>query len=182
MHSKRRKQLAFFDEPKKEFGGTLLKNTHARGKRPLCSKRSLHLILKTENACLKRDARGVACDRRLFKKRQEILALLQKKREQYSIRLHSYFIGANHIHLHISLTRRQRYFAWIRSVTGLIARLFLQAEKGRPSGERFWTHRPFTRIVEAGRDFFGLQRYIEKNELEFWAGVRYRPRATYAEP
>jgi hypothetical protein len=64
----------------------------------------------------------------------------------------------------------------MRRITGLIARLMLKAEKGKPASQKFWTHRPFTRVVFWGSDQRGVLAYIEKNQLEAVGFIKYIPR------
>ena len=73
--------------------------------------------------------------------------------------------------------------AWkqfIRSTTGLIARLVMHVERASGKGVRFWTGRPWTRIVQWGRDLRGVYRYIHLNKVEALGFSRYTARVLQA--
>ncbi len=167
---KRAIQMSFF---KKEisFGGTLLKNSHAREPRPLSAKNFLHIVLKSDVA-----QKTGAGDLRLTTKRAKIIEIIKGRADDFGVRIHSKAIASNHIHLLISFKSRKKYFQWIRRLTGLIARLMLDAEKGKSSPISFWTHRPFTRIVYWGKDFRAVTAYITRNALEAIGFINFIPR------
>lgn len=164
-------QLSFL---KKEisFGGSLLKGANAREPRPISTKNFLHVVLKSEIA-----KKSETQDLRLTSKRSQVMKILKAKLHDHGIRIHSLAIASNHIHLLISVKSRRKYCQWIRRITGLIARLILNAEKGRASKMSFWTSRPFTRIVFWGRDYTAVTAYLEKNALEAVGFLAYTPRS-----
>lgn len=159
--TKNNEQLSLFTKQSASFGGSLLKNAHARSARPLSSKQALHVVLKSDIA-----TNGIHGDLRLTTKKQKIIEIIKKNIKDYGIRIHKIAIAKNHIHLLISFKSRQKYFHWVRVITGLIARLMLKAEKGKPSTLKFWTYRPFTRVIQWGRDFRNTLAYVKKNFLQ----------------
>ena len=64
----------------------------------------------------------------------------------------------------IKIDNLRLYKRFIRSVTGLIARHVLNAQRGSPQYVKFWVARPFTRILSWGRDYDYVKRYMEKNK------------------
>lgn len=110
------------------FGGTLLNQSHARGPRPISSKHCLHVVLRSDAADLSHSEKL-----RLTKKKSQINVIIKERAETFGVSVHKVVIAANRIHLLVSFKNRKVYFNWIRRVTGLIARLMLNAEKGRPS-------------------------------------------------
>lgn len=168
---KKNQQSSFFDKQSLSFGGSLLKRAHASGPRPVSSKHYLHVVLKSDVAILTKYE-----DLRLTKKRGAVDGIIKNKAETFGVRLHKVAIASNHIHLLISFKSRRKYFNWIRRVTGLIARLMLNAEKGKPSQKSFWTYRPFTRVVFWGRDYRGVYGYVQRNILEAIGFIEYIPR------
>lgn len=50
------------------------------------------------------------------------------------------------------------------------------AKKGRPFGRRFFDSIPFSRIVEWGKGFFGVKKYVQQNILEAAGVISYRLR------
>lgn len=161
------KQFSFFSKQSLSFGGSLLKNSHARVARPLNSKEFVHIVLKSEIA---------VGDLRLTRKKDHVEAIIKSQLDRFKIKVKNMAIASNHIHILILFKSRRLYFCWIRRITGLIARLMLNAEKGKPSLKKFWTHRPFTRVVFWGIDLRGVAAYIEKNELEAIGFTNYIPR------
>lgn len=164
-------QSSFFDKQNLSFGGSTLRRSHARGPRPVSSQHYLHVVLKSDAVVLYKDN-----DLRLTRKRSLVSAILKDKVNEFGVKLHKVAIASNHIHLLISFKSRRKYFNWIRRVTGLIARLMLDAERGKPSRKSFWTYRPFTRVVFWGRDYRGVYNYVQKNILEAIGFIEYIPR------
>ena len=76
------------------------------------------------------------------------------------------------------VSSRDEFNAYVRSVTGLIARVVLKKERGalqilpktnvnRTSDKPpFWEGRPFTRLVQWGPDYVGVKNYVEKNIMQ----------------
>jgi hypothetical protein len=72
---------------------------------------------------------------------------------------------------------RTGFNGFIRAISGLIARLTLGVERGRAKGLKFWDARPFTRVLEWGRDYRQACAYLAQNILEALGFIEYRPRA-----
>jgi REP element-mobilizing transposase RayT len=166
----------------KSFGGSLLKCGHARTARPLSSKDFTHIVLKSDLA-----KKTEKSDLRMIKKRHQVENIIKTDIHNFGIRVHKLAVASNHIHILISFKNRRKYFAWIRRITGLIARLMLQKERGlalekhqiqKKSKNKlsFWSQRPFTRIVSWGRDYKTVFNYIEKNILQALGFGSYVPR------
>ena len=86
------------------------------------------------------------------------------------------------MHLLIRAKLREDYVRFIRTVTGLIARLVSGAQRGLPLKERFrgkfWDARPFTRIVNfEKKEFETVKRYLLKNTLETIGWIPYISRS-----
>lgn len=163
-------QLTFrdFDEARVStaFGGALLKG-HPRKARPISLKRPLHLVLRSTLA---------TGDRSFLRRHREIQTLIHRAARQQGIRLYRLANSGNHLHLLILARTRRTYRAFIRTVSGLIARLALGTQKTRPARQRFWDHRPFTRIVAWGRDYRQASAYLLQNTLEAHGLIPYRER------
>ncbi len=172
---KKNAQTSFFGKQSLAFGGGLLKRSHASGPRPISSKHYLHVVLKSDVAILTKNE-----DLRLTKRRAAVKVILENKADSFGVKLHKIAIASNHIHLLISFKSRKKYFNWMRRTTGLIARLMLNAEKGKPSQKSFWTYRPFTRVVFWGKDYRGVYNYVQRNILEAIGFIEYIPRGYFA--
>jgi len=158
------KQVQLFAKKSSAYGGSLLKTCKGRsGPRPLATRDSMHLVLRSSKA------RG---EWSFFKKKnaRAVNAILSKFSQRHFVRILSKAIVGNHIHLHIQLRSRSTYKAFIRAITSAIAMAITGASRWRPlktcARDRFWDLRPFTRIVQGFRDLSNLKRYIELNQLE----------------
>ncbi len=167
---KKSTQLSFFnDKVPKYFGGKFLKGNPKR-KRPLSTKHSLHLILKSEQAI---GSRSMLQKRNI----QTVDRILRKQAKKFGVKIYHLVNVGNHLHLVIRITNRDLYTNYIRSVTGLIARHVTNKQRGTatvavtPSSNfaetpKFWVARPFTRLINWGRDFKRIHNYMNKNHRE----------------
>ena len=145
----------------RQFGGMLLKG-NAKIARPLSTKHAIHLVLKSKLATGDRSfLSGKNVDR--------INAVVRRTAKEKGIKIYHFVNVGNHLHLVLKLDRstalagRRAFHSFIRSVTGLIARKVLGAERNHAKGIKFWQARPFTRLVTWGRDYNFVGRYMAKN-------------------
>lgn len=174
---------------RKFFGGSLLIGRR-KGARPISQGQALHLVLKSQWA--------TATDKFTTRtNRPAIEEIINSAAKRYGIRIYQYAICGNHIHLMIRSKRRWLYRAFIAVVTGLVAQQVMQrqsfkvfmntkrkefAGEGVPAqekGQAFWQHRPFSRIVNWGRDYRNCLRYLTKNTLEALGFIQYKQRHDY---
>lgn len=192
--------------PKHFFGGALLegKRKHLR---PLSTKNSLHIVMRSQWATGK-DSFLVLRNRNAINK---IITHFAKK---FGVKVYSRALNSNHIHLLLRITNRRLYRAFIKAVSGKIAsqvmsqqsfKFFSQSRQPRSfephanltkggdgvqtSGENgfltgkknhgFWEFRPFSRIVSWGRDFKNCVQYLKQNVLEAVGFAAYKPRKNY---
>ena len=160
--AKREKQQEFqdkaFKKPKDWFGGSYLKNSHAKTKRPLESKYPLHVVLRSD--CGRTDA-SMRHPRHFGK----VNARVHNTAKKYGIKLQEYANVGNHLHLLIHFKKRQQWTAFIRDLTGSLARE-IAGVKGK-SGWKFWSQKPFTRIVRGGPKAYRVVKdYALLNQLE----------------
>lgn len=152
------------------FGGSLLKKSHAKIARPLSSKQALHIVLKSETA------KG---ERSFLKKERLLQNLILKQGRRHGVKVYKVSNGGTNLQLLVRFTKRRGLQNFLRSICGLIARKTLQSERGRnlsprkntssPPSEclgKFWDQRPFTRIVNWGKDFASVRNYLNINLLE----------------
>jgi REP element-mobilizing transposase RayT len=151
----------FNERVPRQFGGMLLKG-NAKVARPLSTKHAIHLVLKSQLAVGARSfLRGKNVDR--------IDAIIRRTAEAKGIKIYHFVNVGNHLHLVLKLDRstalagRRAFHTFVRSITGIIARHVLGAERNRAKGIKFWQARPFTRLVNWGRDYNFVSRYMAKN-------------------
>lgn len=164
----------------KGFGGSLLKGAHARSPRPVSCSNAMHIVMRSEVAKGTRSLRH-------RNHHQKVNQIVRAQAAAWGIRIYNYANVGNHIHILLRPSSRRRFMAFIRSISGLIARAVLGAERGRARGIRFWQARPFTRIVKWGKDYVIAKQYVDingKEALGFWRGsafnqpIVFRPRNT----
>ena len=78
----------------------------------------------------------------------------------------------------LKLSFRDSFKGFIRSISGIIARMVLGAQRGKAKLKGFWDARPFTRIVSWGKEFRKVKNYILKNVWESWGVIDYTKRKT----
>lgn len=147
----RQQTLAGFQKNKAVFGGSLLKG-NAKTKRPLDTKKPLHLVLSSEHSVSLRSPKVFG----------DVNLQVKKSAEKYGFRIYAFANVGDHLHILLRVTNRHLWAAFIREVTGRIASL-LRAFKNMT----VWAHKPFTRVVQGWRkDFRNVKDYIWLNELE----------------
>jgi REP element-mobilizing transposase RayT len=169
------KQLGFSlleDKNIKHFGGAYLKKSHPKVARPLSIKRSLHLVMRSSKA---------TGSYSFLKNSRKIFDIIYKQSKLHGVKIYRYANGGNHLHLVILPRSASAYRKFIRAASGLIARLILRRERGSvqqatTTKTKFWDQRPYTRIVEWGRDFKSVSNYLMQNILEAIGFVNYKPR------
>ena len=166
------KQTALLKEASTVFGGGLLKRSHAKSKRPMSTKRPIHLVFKS------RMATG---PRSMLSPRHEdkIRDIVRKHSVRFGVRVYHYANGGNHLHLVVRIHNRELFQNFLRVISGLIARAVLRAERSSgklTSGESFWQARPFTRIASWGHDYARLAKYMLLNNLEAIGFIARQPR------
>ncbi|MBC7743335.1 MAG: hypothetical protein H7061_14145 [Bdellovibrionaceae bacterium] len=196
---KNSKQLSFFQpgpKAKKFFGGALLQGRR-KSIRPLSSKDSIHLVLRSTWA--------MGSDSFLAKRNHQVIdAIINRFAKLFGVLIYRRAINSNHIHLLLRITNRRLYRAFIKAVSGQIACQVMQhksfkyfsnsrqksnggdGSKASNKGSKckvelsgFWQFRPFSRLVSWGRDFKNCVSYLKQNFLEAFGFVQYKPRKNY---
>ena len=152
----------------KHFGGSLLKGNPQEA-RPISTKNSMHLVLRSTLAVREKSFLHPSRSRR-------IQAVVYGIGKQTGVKVYRYANSGNHLHLVILPISRRAFRSYIRAISGLIARITLGAERGDPKGLKFWDARPFSRIVEWGKDFRQACAYLVQNTLEAIGFIPFTPR------
>jgi REP element-mobilizing transposase RayT len=157
-------QLAFkgFDDlGTKRFGGLLLKG-NPRNARPISLKKPVHLVLKSELA-----VGSKSFLRKPYASRIE--TSVRRLSKLTNIRVFRFVNAGDHIQLILQVQSRKAFNKFVRAFSGYVARVVLDAEKGRARERKFWIARPFTRILSWKQEFAKCKLLIEK-KLFFAAG------------
>ena len=167
--SRKVKQLEFFKKGSRAHGGTLYRKSGGRCPRPLDTKNSMHLVLRSSKA------RGEWSFLRP-KNKELINGKLFQFSNKFGVKVLSLANVGNHLHFHLRLTNRHTYRPFIRALTASIAMGVTgrsRWNKGRQnacgSGHqrlKFWDLRPFTRVLQGFQSDMALGRYLEINKLE----------------
>ena len=156
-------QLTLFSEKfHQSYGGILRKKAKNRRYRPLSSKDSMHLVMRSSQAKGEFSFRSP----QNFKKVSEFIESFSKKK---GVRILSVANVGNHLHFHIHITNRTLYKAWIRGLASGIAMIVLGREGFRKLKQRkikFWDYRPFSRVVQSFRAFETVKEYLKINQFE----------------
>ena len=154
-----KQQKLFKEKFQNQYGGELRKKAKNRGYRPLSSKDSIHVVLRSSQAKGEWSFRH----KNNFNRVGEFLTKISNK---YGIKLISVANVGNHLHLHVRIPNRTLYKSWIRGLTAGIAIIVTRMNKFKKLEKRFWDYRPFTRVVQSFKAMLNLKDYIEINKLE----------------
>ncbi len=146
----------YLNNYKKQFGGELIVGKR-KTQRPLSTKNPIHLVLRSDTV-------------RLFTPSNTSLEkLIYRTAGKFQIRIYDLALNWNHIHAVIMIKDRKDYVAFIRALTSLIA---LKIQSKIKDLKTIFTLRPFTRILEWGKDFKKTQHYVYLNQLEAFGYIR----------
>ena len=129
-------------------------------------KRPLHVVLNSSKA----RGRWAFLDSRNLRKVERWLAVFASK---YGVRVYQKAINWNHLHLVVRFPNRESYCGFIRALSGTIPKVVFEFSN---SIESFWDCRPFTRVIEWGRDYRGTCSYVHRNTLEALGMMTYKAR------
>jgi hypothetical protein len=142
------RQQSLFSSPTLFHGGELSARKR-KTRRPLCSKRPLHCVLK---------AKG----NNLYAHNSWIESKVRNLAKRFHVKVYGVAVSFDHVHFVVKFSRRENYIGFIRALTGLLARTL---------GAGIWKLLPFTRVLAWGKDFRQALAYLKKNRDEA-AGVR----------
>jgi REP element-mobilizing transposase RayT len=169
MRSQKQEYLPGFDGLKlKEFGGTAMRG-NAREQRPIAIKRPMHLVMRSTLAVGERSFLN-------SKRARKIEALVHRLGKERGVKVYRFANSGNHLHLVVLPRSRQAFKSYIKAVTGIIARLSLGVERGSAKGIKFWDAKPYTRIIEWGREYRSVCNYLLQNTLEALGFIPYQSR------
>lgn len=164
-------QFVFQDLRQRNFYGGESVRGRRKSRRPVATKRPMHLVLKSSMA-----VGQYSMLRRSTVK--FIWVLLPRLSRRFGVRVFQFSNNGNHLHLLIQVRDRKGFRGFVRTLSALIGRDVTGARKGRPLRQHFWDFIPFTRIVEWGRSFKRAINYVIQNRLEAGRAVPYHPRHT----
>lgn len=155
-------QLSLLQLGQKSYGGTLLNTRKGRnGGRPLSTKDSIHMVLRSSQAVGAQSFKAP-------KNAKKIRNILQKFSFKYGVQILTIANVGNHLHFHIKISSRRTYFCFIRAITSAIAIAVSNSHRWNKNknNKKFWDYRPFTRVVVGFKNYLRTQDYIAINQLE----------------
>jgi REP element-mobilizing transposase RayT len=156
------KQMKFREQDfklAKPFGGSLLRKAKNRTARPLSTKKSMHVVIRSK---LAKGEMSLAAP----KNRKLIDDTLKAKAKKFGVKVYKVGNGGNHLHMIIKLGNRYAYNGFIRAFTGTLALKITRSNKFKKLKEKFWESRPYSRVIEWGRAYSIAKDYLLLNELE----------------
>ena len=169
--SKNPKQLDLLKKQSKAHGGILRNKRSGRGQRPISTKYSMHLVLRSSLATGPWSFKAHNND-------QKIKNIVKKFATKYGVKVISLANVGNHLHFHIQLMNRHTYKAFIRALTSAIAMaitglsrwnkdvLSSKTNKVGQKAKKFWDYRPYTSVITAFKQLMNLKDYIKINQIE----------------
>jgi hypothetical protein len=154
------KQVDLFKKQSKSYGGSLLKTRKGRSHgRPLSTKDSMHLVLRSSKAIKDWSFKKPKNEKRINE-------IVRKFSIKYGVKILSLANVGNHLHFHIKLANRHTYRPFIRAITAAIAMAVSGVSRWNKLKIKFWDYRPFSRVVQSWRAQLNLSDYIQINRLE----------------
>ena len=166
------RQSSFFKSSQFQFqhGGELRRKRSGRGKRPLSTKDSLHVVFK-----MNREAHRPGL--RHYKSYAHSMRIIDRYAKRFFIKIIQLSIQGNHIHILIRAHRRSLFHHFFRVVAGQIAQGLGRGVTGTPGerrkGPKFWKYRPFSRVVISWTAEKTVRNYIQLNEKEACGEIPY---------
>ena len=133
--------------------------------RPLSDKKPIHLVLRSSSVKV------------LTPTNKSLKRLIYTLAEKYSIKIYELALNHNHIRFVIKLKDKELYKFFIRELTSKMAQAI---RKKLPHLKTILSLRPFTRILDWGKDFENVVDYIILNIEESMGWVVRKKRPTNA--
>lgn len=167
---KKSKQLNLLRQQDIRFFGGVFLNGRRKSQRPLSHKHPIHLVLRSDKA------KGAAS---FFRFRKQIEIMINTQAKKFGVKVYQQAIQSNHIHFVMKIHNRELYRYFICALTGAIALRVSRGAGLKKQNKTFWLARPFTRIVNWGRDYRGVLKYLVQNTLEALGFIPYTHRTDY---
>jgi REP element-mobilizing transposase RayT len=130
-------------------------------------KHSEHLVLKSRLPIL-----------RAKKNKALISKLLFEVSARFKVKIYNNSLNSNHIHLLVKAQTQKDLHNFLRLFAGQVAQRITGAVRGRKKDSSFWLKPVWKRLVQWGRDFLNLHKYIYQNQLESLSMVPFKARTT----
>lgn len=144
----------------KSFGGELNKGKRKTA-RPISIKKSMHVVIKSSKAV------GRLSFLNHQRQLDQSLRIISKK---WGVVVRKTAWVRNHVHLILQIGSRSQYQGWVREMTSAMVHVLKTRIQDHSDLlhqlTRFFDHRPFTRVIEWGRDLENAIDYLALNQME----------------
>jgi REP element-mobilizing transposase RayT len=148
-----------------EHGGDI-RRAQRKLERPVSVRRPMHVTLHSGRA------KGGWS---LLRHRRDIRQALAACARRTGVKVYDFANVGSHLHLLLRARRRGDFQSFLRSFSGIVARLVTGSRKGRPlGGGRFWSELAWSRVISWGREYSTLRKYIHRNRIEAALGPAAR--------
>lgn len=155
---------------KKTYGRTTHGGTETKGKRkefrPLSTKKSIHLVLKSDKATGPYSFLSL-------KNKPIVEQIVYEKAKKFGVKIAEVANAGNHLHIKLRAQSRDAFQKFLKAIACLIARKVTGARKGKKFG-RFWQGLAFTRVIKSKFEELQLSGYFEANRRQICDGYAAR--------
>ena len=127
--------------------------------RPFDRKQAIHVTLRASGATRE-------CSMLARKHKGWVYLHGDRIARESGVKLYRFVNVGNHLHLVVKARSKKDFQRFLRVLTGKIAMLVTGARKGKPLAKRFWDLLAHTKLIQWGRQFENLARYMAKNLRE----------------
>lgn len=148
---------AFKQEYRLDHGGDIRKGKRKLA-RPIAVKRPMHIVMRSEKA------KGQWS---LLKSQNAhiVKTLVRTLSKRFQVKVYDLANAGNHIHMVIQGSNKQGIQNFLRTLAAMLARKITKAKKGSPKG-KFWSGLTYSRVINWGREFVTVRKYLLRNRLE----------------
>ncbi len=99
------------------------------------------------------------------KNRAKIQVLIYRYAERFNVRIYRASNVGNQLQLLVKASDRKQLADYLRVLAGRVAVMVSGAKKGIKRIGKFWQHLTYSRLVNWGKDFFGVRKLLEEIQL-----------------
>lgn len=144
--------------------------TNNKFQRPFSAEHALHVTMRSDVA---RGKESLLIPRT----RQWLHEYVPSLARKLGVRLYCWSNNGNHLHLVLRADSRITFQRFLRTLASRVACVVLQSKKGREKNIRFWTKRPYSRVLSWGRELSNVLRYVSRNIKESFGQMSYVSRS-----
>lgn len=158
LGSKERAQMQERLSPRTRHGGKVSVGRR-KTERPFSAKAPVHIVLKSKRAKGKWSM--------LHRKNEaRITSMIYVYAHRFKVHVYRAANVGDHLHLLVKASERKQLADYLRVLAGRIAVVVSGAKRGVKRIGKFWDYLCWSRLVNWGKDFYHVRRYVTANEVE----------------